>query len=42
MKLAFFVKNAYFREIRIFVNFNAFIYEGFRFLSAAFEPNSDA
>jgi len=33
------VKNAYFREMRdFFVNFNAFsfIYEGFRFLSAAF------
>ena len=38
-------KNAYFRKIRdFFVNFNAFtfIYEGFRVLSAAFEPNSDA
>jgi len=33
------MKNAYFREIRdFFANFNAFtfIYEGFRFFSAAF------
>jgi len=39
VKLAFFrEKNGYFREIRAFLNFNAFtfIYEGFRVLSAAF------